>query len=60
MWHVVSEQWMVDSINTVREGKTPEVSEACDQTEKPSAEHTAELAAHGTASKKQREKETET
>ena len=51
---------MIGYINTVREGKTPEVSEACDQTENSSAEHTAELAAHGTASKKQKEKETET
>lgn len=48
---------MVGYINTVRKGKTPEVS---DQTENPSGEHMAELAAHGTTSKRQREKETET
>ena len=51
---------MIGYINTVRKGKTPEVSEACDQTENPSGEHMAELAAHGMTSKRQRENETQT
>lgn len=59
MWHVVSTGWLVTSIQSERE-RHQRFQKHVIRQKNPSGEHIAELAAHGMASKKQREKETET